>query len=90
MTTKAQNVTITVILFSCQHCVGVMPDTVKTQTHLSEFVHLLKKKPELQKLLSTAINPSTTRQDVIKTKVCHTYIDTLLAYPLLNITSVAG
>ncbi|XP_065884867.1 sister chromatid cohesion protein PDS5 homolog B-like [Dysidea avara] len=48
--------------------VRVMPDTVKTQTHLSEFVHLLKKKPELQKLLSTAINPSTTRQDVIKTK----------------------
>jgi len=59
-------------LCSYQHFVGVMPDTVKTQTHLSEFVHLLKKKPELQKLLLTAFNPSTTRQDVIKAKVNHT------------------
>ena len=46
----------------------MMPENVKTQTHLSEFVRLLNN-PELRGLLTSLTSWSATRQEIVKAKV---------------------
>lgn len=76
--------------------VRLMPESVKTQTHLSEFVRLLAN-TELRSLLVSLTSWSATRQEIIKTKgdiiskvgARHAIVDTIKilldrAYPALT------
>ena len=52
--------------------IGMMPENMKTQAHLSEFVRLLNSS-ELRGLISSLTNWSATRQEIFKTKVVYVH-----------------